>query len=69
METYYEPQDLPKFEEIAEEVGGKWAIETDPVKAVDLMCEHIEKKRDALGINVEAERKLYDMESRRELVF
>jgi carbon-monoxide dehydrogenase catalytic subunit len=57
------------FEEIEEELGGKWAIETDPVKAVDLMCQHIEKKRDALGINVEAERKLYDMEARRELVF
>jgi len=32
-----------------------------------MMLEHIEKKRDALGINVEKERKLYDMEERRAL--
>jgi len=57
------------FEEIEEELGGKWAVETDPIKAADIMCRHIEKKRDALGINVEAERKLFDMEARRELVF
>ncbi|MDK1031333.1 MAG: carbon monoxide dehydrogenase, partial [Planctomycetia bacterium] len=54
-------------EEIEAEVGGRWAIEGDPVKAAAMMLEHIEKKRDALGINVEAERKLYDMEERRKL--
>ena len=32
-----------------------------------MMIEHIEKKRDALGINVEKERKLYDMADRRTL--
>ena len=54
-------------EEIEEEFGGKWAFERDPVKAAQMMIEHIEKKRDALGINVEKERKLYDMEERRAL--
>jgi len=57
------------FEEIEKDLGGKWAVETDPVKAVEMMCEHIERKRDALGINVERERKLFDMEARRELTF
>jgi hypothetical protein len=32
-----------------------------------MIAEHIEGKRDALGINKEAERKLYDMEDRRAL--
>jgi len=64
-----EPVKKYLFEEIEKELGGKWAVETDPIKAVDLMCQHIEKKRDALGINVEKERKLYDMESRRTLTF
>jgi carbon-monoxide dehydrogenase catalytic subunit len=32
-----------------------------------MMIEHIESKRDALGINVKKERKLYDMEERRAL--
>ncbi len=54
-------------EEIEEEFGGKWAFERDPIKAAGMMIEHIEKKRDALGINVEKERKLYDMEERRAL--
>jgi carbon-monoxide dehydrogenase catalytic subunit len=55
-------------DEIEKDVGGKWAFERDPIKAAHLMIEHIEKKRDALGINVEKERKLYDMEDRRALV-
>jgi len=32
-----------------------------------MMLQHIESKREALGINVEKERKLYDMEDRRVL--
>ena len=55
------------LEEIAEEVGGKWAVEDDAVKAADLICAHIEAKRDALGINRERERKLYGMEDRQKL--
>jgi len=55
------------FEEIEEELGGKWAVEDDPVKAAKIMADHIEAKRDALGINVERERKLYSMEDRQKL--
>ena len=35
--------------------------------AADKILAHIEKKRDALRINVKRERKLFDMKSRREL--
>ena len=31
-------------------IGGKFAVEQDPVKAADLILEHIEKKRSALGL-------------------
>ena len=54
-------------EGIEKDVGGKWAFERDPVKAAHMMIEHIESKRDALGINKAAERKLFDMEDRRAL--
>ena len=54
-------------EEMAEEYGGKWAFERDPIKAAHLMIAHIESKRKALGIDVAAERKLYDMDDRRAL--
>ena len=52
---------------IEKDVGGKWAFERDPIKAAEMMLQHIESKREALGINVEKERKLYDMEDRRVL--
>ncbi|MCK4998611.1 MAG: anaerobic carbon-monoxide dehydrogenase catalytic subunit [Anaerohalosphaera sp.] len=52
---------------IEKDFGGKWALESDPVKAAEMMLEHIEGKRDALGINEETERKLYSMEERRDL--
>ena len=55
------------FGDIEKDLGGKWAIEPDPVKAADLILKHIESKRDALGINQKKERKLYDMEERRAL--
>jgi len=48
-------------------VGGKWAFEPDVDKVVKLVIDHIEKKRDALGINEKKERKLYDMADRRAL--
>ncbi len=54
-------------DEIEKDFGGKWAFERDPIKAAGMMIKHIEAKRDALGINVEKERKLYDMEERRAL--
>ena len=44
-------------------------MESDPVKAADMLLEQIESKRDALGINKESERKLYDMDDRRALTF
>jgi len=56
-------------DEIEDDFGGKWAFEQDPIKAARMMIEHIEGKRDALGINEEKERKLYDMEDRRALTF
>jgi carbon-monoxide dehydrogenase catalytic subunit len=55
------------FSGIEKDLGGRWATESDPVKAAKMMIEHIEAKRDALGINVKKERKLYDMEERRAL--
>ena len=47
--------------------GGRFEWEPDPVAAADKILEHIEKKRDALHINTQKERKMYDMKSRREL--
>jgi carbon-monoxide dehydrogenase catalytic subunit len=55
------------FKEIEKDLGGRWAVESDPVKAAEMILEHIESKRDALGINKEKERKLYDMADRRAL--
>jgi len=55
------------FNGIEKDLGGHWAIESDPVKAAEMIAEHIESKRDSLGINKAAERKLYDMEDRRAL--
>jgi carbon-monoxide dehydrogenase catalytic subunit len=52
---------------IEKDFGGRWALESDPVKAAELMLKHIESKRDALGINQAGERKLYSMEERRAL--
>ncbi len=48
-------------------VGGKFAWISEPMEAAEKMLEHIEKKRDALGINKQRERKLLDMKERREL--
>ncbi len=53
------------FSGIEKDLGGRWAVESDPVKAAELILEHIEKKRDALGINKKGERKLFDMADRR----
>jgi len=55
------------FGGIEKDLGGRWAVESDPVKAAEIIIQHIESKRDALGINVKAERKLYDMADRRAL--
>jgi len=55
------------FEEMEEIVGGKWAFEPDPLKATQLMIAHIDRKRQALGLDKKRERVLYDMAMRREL--
>jgi carbon-monoxide dehydrogenase catalytic subunit len=55
------------FGGIAEEYGGKWAVEDEPVKMAHLMIQAIEGKREALGIQEKKERVLYDMEMRRAL--
>jgi carbon-monoxide dehydrogenase catalytic subunit len=47
--------------------GGKWAMESDPIKLAHKMIAHIDAKRDALGINKKQERVLFDMEMRRDL--
>jgi len=57
------------LEGVKAQFGGHWALENDPKKAAQIMLAGIEAKRDALGINQEAERKLYDMADRRELTF
>jgi carbon-monoxide dehydrogenase catalytic subunit len=54
-------------EEMAEITGGRFEWEPDPVVAADKILAHIESKRDALHINTQKERKMYDMKSRREL--
>ena len=57
------------LEDVETLFGGRWALESDPIKAAGLMLAGIESKRDALGINDKTERKLYDMADRRELIF
>ena len=54
-------------EEMEGITGGKFEWEPDPVVAADKILAHIEKKRDALRINVKKERKAVDMKERREL--
>lgn len=55
------------FEELETILGGKWAVEPDPAKMAALMIDHINAKREKLGIAKGKERVLYDMEMRREL--
>jgi anaerobic carbon-monoxide dehydrogenase catalytic subunit len=55
-------------EEMEGITGGRFEWEPDPVQAAEKMLAHIEKKRDALGINAQKTRKLFDMKERRALV-
>jgi carbon-monoxide dehydrogenase catalytic subunit len=55
------------FREIEELYGGMWAVEEDPTEMAQMMIRHIEKKREALGIQEKKERVLFDMAMRREL--
>jgi carbon-monoxide dehydrogenase catalytic subunit len=47
--------------------GGMWDIEPDPIKHARLMIAHIDKKRQALGIDKARDRVLMDMADRREM--
>jgi len=55
------------FKGLEKELGGMWDFEPDPELAAKKMIAHIDKKRQALGIDKARERVLYDMEMRREL--
>lgn len=55
------------FEGIEKETGGKWDFVDDPIEMAKKMIAHIDKKREALGINKARERVLMDMQMRREL--
>jgi carbon-monoxide dehydrogenase catalytic subunit len=48
-------------------VGAKFHYAVDPKAALETVVAHIEAKREVLGINRKAERKLYDMKDRRAL--
>lgn len=55
------------FDELENKGFGKWGFADDPYEMARLMIEHIDKKRDALGINIKKERVLLGMEERRSL--
>ncbi len=54
-------------QEVESLVGAKFHYISDPREAVERIVAHIEGKREALGINRAAQRKLYDMKDRRAL--
>ncbi len=53
------------FGGLEEEGFGKWGFATDPLEMAQLMIDHIDKKRAALGLSEQRERKLFSMEDRR----
>jgi len=53
------------FEGLEEQGLGKWDFAVDPYEMAAKMIAHINKKREALGILGERERKLFDMADRR----
>jgi len=53
------------FNGLEEEGFGKWGFATDPLEIAQLMIAHIDKKRAALGLSEQKERKLFSMEDRR----
>lgn len=55
------------FKDFEKIFGGMWAVEPDPKKMAGLIIDHIDKKRQALGISIKKERVLFDMEMRRDL--
>ncbi|UCF83500.1 MAG: anaerobic carbon-monoxide dehydrogenase catalytic subunit [Desulfobacteraceae bacterium] len=55
------------FEGLEEMGFGKWGFTTDPHEMAQMMIQHIDKKRQALGIDKARERVLVDMSDRRGL--
>ncbi len=55
------------FNGLGQELGGKWDVSEDPYEIARKMIEHIDAKRQALGIDKARERVLFDMEARRQL--
>ncbi|MGE5342546.1 MAG: anaerobic carbon-monoxide dehydrogenase catalytic subunit [Candidatus Omnitrophota bacterium] len=55
------------FKELETVFGGMWDVEPDPGKMAAKIIDHINKKRQKLGIEKGKERVLYDMDMRREL--
>jgi carbon-monoxide dehydrogenase catalytic subunit len=53
------------YEEARDLFGASFHVCPDPLEAADLIDRLIEKRREKLGINRKAERKLYDMKDRR----
>jgi carbon-monoxide dehydrogenase catalytic subunit len=54
-------------EETRELFNASFHVCEDPLRAADMVVDLLDKKRERLGINRKAERKLYDMEDRRKL--
>jgi len=55
------------FKEMEAIYGGKWDCEPDAGKMAGKIIDHIQLKREKLGISKARERVLYDMEMRREI--
>jgi carbon-monoxide dehydrogenase catalytic subunit len=55
------------FDGLEKQGLGKWGFAKDPYEMAALMIDHIDKKREALGIMGERERVLMDMADRRDL--
>ncbi len=55
------------FNEFEDLFGGMWAAEPDSQKIAGMIIDHINKKREKLGISKAKKRVLYDMEMRRDL--
>lgn len=56
------------FDGLEKQGLGKWSFTPDPYEMARLMIAHIDKKREALGINKARERTLVDMAARRDLL-
>jgi len=53
------------FRGLEEQGYGKWGFATDPYEMAGMIIDHIDKKRAALGLTEQRERKLFSMEDRR----